>query len=203
MKLGLTNSVWLGTAIDPAQEIQLTKEIGFDTIDIFADPLELTPQELRTTRETCERCCLPMVSTVCCALRMADCNSFVRKFYMDRVKRYLDLAYDLPGKNLLLVVGQYIWNQEVIAPIDQWRFAVDGVAEPARHAQSPSLKIAVERAFLSRQQPGASIYFTPELLSSDIYCAWKFQGVEESDRWAEFLLVKQMAECCFSCASLS
>ena len=134
---------------------------------------------------------------------MADYNASVRNLHTDRAKHHLDLAYDLPGKNLLLVVGQYIWNQEVIAPIDQWRFAVDGVAEPARHAQLSGLEIAVQRAFLSRQEPGASIYFTPELLSSDIYYAWKFQGVEERNRRVEFLLLKQMAECCFSCASLS
>ena len=37
MKLGLINSAWLGTSIDTRRGIELTKEIGFDTIDIFAD----------------------------------------------------------------------------------------------------------------------------------------------------------------------
>jgi D-psicose/D-tagatose/L-ribulose 3-epimerase len=129
MKLGLINSAWLGTAIDTARGIQLTKEIGFDTIDIFADPLDLTPRELRTIRETCENCNLSVVSTVCCALGIADFNASVRRFHIDRAKRSLDLAYDLRGRNLLLVVGEYIWNQEVIAPADQWAFAVDGVQQ--------------------------------------------------------------------------
>ena len=144
MKLGLINSAWLGTAIDTACGIQLTKEIGFDTIDIFADPLDLTPRELRTIRETCENCNLSVVSMVCCALGIADFNASVRRFHIDRAKRSLDLAYDLRGRNLLLVVGEYIWNQEVIAPADQWAFAVDGVQQLGRRAQSLDLEIAVE-----------------------------------------------------------
>ncbi|MGH9582393.1 MAG: TIM barrel protein, partial [Bryobacteraceae bacterium] len=105
MNLGLINSAWLGTPVDTARGIQLTKEIGFDSIDIFADPLEVTPQEIRTIRETCRAAELPVVSTVCCALGIADFNAPVRAFHVKRAKRYLDLAYDLRGGNLLLVVG--------------------------------------------------------------------------------------------------
>jgi D-psicose/D-tagatose/L-ribulose 3-epimerase len=144
MKLGLINSAWLGTSIDTGRGIQLTKEIGFDTIDIFADPLELTPQGRRTIRETCETARLPVISTVCCALGIADFNAPVRAFHVDRAKRYLDLAYDLRGKNLLLVVGEYIWNREVIAPDDQWKWAVEGLSELGRYAAGLGLEIAVE-----------------------------------------------------------
>jgi D-psicose/D-tagatose/L-ribulose 3-epimerase len=144
MKLGLINSAWLGTSVDTARGIKLTREIGFDTIDIFADPLELSPAERRTIRETCEACQLPVISTVCCALGIADFNGPVRQFHVDRAKRYLDLAYDLRGRNLLLVVGEYIWNQEVIAPQDQWNWAVEGVRELGEYASSLGLEIAVE-----------------------------------------------------------
>ncbi|HEX7362762.1 MAG TPA: sugar phosphate isomerase/epimerase family protein [Bryobacteraceae bacterium] len=144
MKLGLISSAWLGTSVDTARGIHLTKEIGFDTIDIFADPLELTPQERRTIREACHAAELPVVSTVCCALGIADFNAPVRAFHIDRAKRYLDLAYDLRGSNLLLVVGEYIWNREVIAPRDQWNWAVEGVRELGRYAGALGLEIAVE-----------------------------------------------------------
>jgi D-psicose/D-tagatose/L-ribulose 3-epimerase len=144
MRLGLINSAWLGTFVDTARGIQLTKEIGFDTIDIFADPLELTPQERRTIRETCHACDLPVVSTVCCALGIADFNASVRTFHIQRAKRYLDLAYDLCGKNLLLVVGEYIWNREVIAPEHQWNWVVDGARELGRYAAKLGLEIAIE-----------------------------------------------------------
>lgn len=144
MKLGLISSAWLGTNIGTARGIQLTKQIGFDTIDIFADPLELSPPELREIRETCAASDLPVVSTVCCALGIADFNMPVRRFHIDRARRYLDLAYDLRGRNLLLVVGEYLWNQEVIAPNDQWNWAVEGVRELAAHADQLGLEIAIE-----------------------------------------------------------
>lgn len=144
MKLGLISSAWLGTSVDTVRGIQLTKEIGFDTIDIFADPLETRPQELRNIRETCAASQLPVVSTVCCALGIADFNAPVRRFHIERAKRYLDLAYDLRGKNLLLVVGEYIWNQEVIAPSDQWNWAVEGVQQIGDYAQQLGLEVAVE-----------------------------------------------------------
>jgi D-psicose/D-tagatose/L-ribulose 3-epimerase len=144
MKLGLINSAWLGTHVGTAEGIQLAKDIGFDSIDIFADPLETTPQELRTIRETCQASELPVISTVCCALGIADFNTPVRRFHIDRAKRYLDLAYHLHGRNTLLVVGEYIWNQEVIKPEDQWSWAVEGVRELGRYAANLGLEIAIE-----------------------------------------------------------
>jgi sugar phosphate isomerase/epimerase len=144
MKLGLINSAWLGTVIDLRRGIELTKEIGFDSIDIFADPLELTPPERRIIRKTCESTGLPVISTVCCALGIADFNSPVRHFHLERAKRYIDFCYDLGGRNLLLVVGEYIWNREVIAPADQWKWAVEGARELGRYATPLGLEIAVE-----------------------------------------------------------
>ncbi len=144
MKLGLINSAWLGTSIGTAQGIHLTKEIGFDSIDIFADPLDTSPQELRTIQETCSASALPVTSTVCCALGIADFNPPVRRFHIDRAKRYLDLCYGLRGKNLLLVVGEYIWNQEVITPADQWKWAAEGVREVGVYADQLGLEVALE-----------------------------------------------------------
>lgn len=144
MKLGLINSAWLGSPVDTVRGIHLTKEIGFDTIDIFGDPLEMTPQEVRAIRETCTACELPVVSVVCCALGIADFNSPVRKFHIHRAMRYLDLGYDLHARNLLLVVGEYIWNREVIAPADQWKWAVEGVSQLGAYAAGLGLEIAVE-----------------------------------------------------------
>jgi D-psicose/D-tagatose/L-ribulose 3-epimerase len=144
MKLGLINSAWLGTSVGTAKGIQLTKDIGFDSIDIFADPLETSPQELRTIQETCTSSHLPVVSTVCCALGIADFNGAVRRFHVERAKHFLDLCYALRGRNLLLVVGEYIWNQEVIAPRDQWNWAVEGVRELGMYAEKLGLEIALE-----------------------------------------------------------
>lgn len=144
LKLGLISSAWVGTSIDTARGIELTKEIGFDRIDIFADPLELPPQERKLIRDTCVSSNLPVVSTVCCALGIADFNKPVRDFHVTRAKRYLDLCYELEGKNLLLVLGEYIWEQEVIAPAAQWGWAVEHVRELAEYAQGLGLELAIE-----------------------------------------------------------
>jgi D-psicose/D-tagatose/L-ribulose 3-epimerase len=144
MRLGLISSAWLGTAVDTARGIELTKEIGFDTIDIFADPLEIEAKERRLIRKTCAAADLPVVAVVCCALGIADFNKPVRDFHVLRAKRYLDLGYELEAKNMLLVLGEYIWQQEVIAPADQWNWAVDHVRELAEYAQGLGLELAIE-----------------------------------------------------------
>ena len=144
MKLGLINSAWQGTTVDTARGIELTKQIGFDTIDIFADPLEIGPEERRLIRKTTTANDLPVGSTVCCALGIADFNKPVRDFHTQRAKSYLDFCYELEGKNLLLVLGEYIWQQEVIAPKDQWKWAVDQVQILAEYALSLGLELAIE-----------------------------------------------------------
>jgi sugar phosphate isomerase/epimerase len=144
MQLGLISSAWLGTPVDTARGIELTKEIGFDSIDIFADPLEIDARERRLIRQTAKQNDLPVVSTVCCALGIADFNRPVRKFHVQRAKAYLDFCYELEGRNMLLVLGEYIWQQEVIAPADQWKWAVEHTRELAEYAASLGLELAIE-----------------------------------------------------------
>jgi D-psicose/D-tagatose/L-ribulose 3-epimerase len=144
MQLGLINSAWLGTAVDTARRIQLTKEIGFDSIDIFADPLEISPQERRLIRKTSTASQLPVVAVVCCALGIADFNKPVRDFHVFRAKRYLDLGHELEARNMLLVLGEYIWQQEVIPSADQWKWAVEHVRDLAEYAHALGLELAIE-----------------------------------------------------------
>ena len=144
MKLGLINSAWLGTSVGTAEGIRKTREIGFDTIDVLADPLEIDVKERRLIRDTCRRIGLPVVSVCCCALGIADFNTSVRRFHIERAMRHLDLVYELEGRNLLLVLGEYTWQQEVIKPQDQWKWAVDAVGELGNSAAGLGLEIAIE-----------------------------------------------------------
>src|SRR6476646_2332237 len=144
MRLGLISAAWLRTAVDTARVIELTKEIGFDTIDIFADPLEIEAKERRLIRKTCAAADLPVVAVVCCALGIADFNKPVRDFHVLRAKRYLDLGHELDARNMLLVLGEYIWQQEVIPAADQWKWAVEHVRDLAEYAQSLGLELAIE-----------------------------------------------------------
>lgn len=144
MKLGLITSAWLGSPVGTADGIRKTKEIGFDTIDIFADPLEIDIKERRLIKDTCREVGLPVVSVACCALGIADFNTAVRNFHVERCKKYLDFVYDLEGRNLLLVLGEYIWQQEVIAPKDQWNWAAEETLKLGQYAAGLGLEVAIE-----------------------------------------------------------
>ena len=144
MKLGLINSAWAQAGRDTAFGIRLTKEIGFDTIDIFADPLDLDPRERRLIRTECERAGLPIVSIACVAVGLIDFNPSVQRFHLERCRRYLDLAYEYQARNLLLVLGEYIWEQQVIPPREQWQAGARNVRELGTYAADLGLKIALE-----------------------------------------------------------
>src|SRR2546425_336490 len=72
MKLGLINSAWAQSGRDTSYGIRMTKEIGFDTIDIFADPLDIDIRERRLIKRECDRVGLPIVSIACVAVRFID-----------------------------------------------------------------------------------------------------------------------------------
>ncbi|MCA9084298.1 MAG: sugar phosphate isomerase/epimerase [Planctomycetaceae bacterium] len=144
MKLGLINSAWAQAGRDTAWGIQKTKEIGFDSIDIFTDPLDIDIRERRLIRDECRRHQLPIISVCCVATGLIDFNPSVQRFHLDRCKAYLDLCYEFEAENLLLVLGEYIWQQEVIPPAEQWATGVHNCQLLAEHAQRLGLKIALE-----------------------------------------------------------
>ena len=144
MRLGLINSAWAQAGRDTAWGIQKTKELGFDTIDIFTDPLDIDVKERRLIKDECDRLDLPIVSICCVAVGLIDFNPSVQRFSVDRVKAYLDLAYEYQAKNVLLVLGEYIWNQEVIPPAEQWRTGVANCRALAEYAGKLGVQIALE-----------------------------------------------------------
>lgn len=144
MRLGLINSAWVQANQPTSFGLRKTKEIGFDTIDIFADPLELEIRERRLIKTECDRLGLPIVSLACVAVGLVDFNRSVQQFHLDRVKAYLDLAYEYEARNVLLVLGEYIWNREVIPPAEQWKTGVENCRRIGDWAGKLGLKIALE-----------------------------------------------------------
>ena len=144
MRLGLINSAWAQAGRDTAWGIAKTKEIGFDTIDIFTDPLEIDIRERRLIKRECDRNGLPIVSICCVAVGLIDFNPSVQSFHVKRCRAFLDLVYECEAKNLLLVLGEYIWNQEVIPPEEQWRTGVENCRRLAEYAESLGVEIALE-----------------------------------------------------------
>ena len=144
MKLGLINSAWAQAGRGTAWGIQKTKELGFDSIDIFTDPLDIDARERKLILDECQRVGLPIVSLCCVASGLSDFNPSVQRFHVERVSKFLDLAYEYSAKNVLLVLGEYIWNREVIPPEEQWGFAVENCQRLANYASELGLKIALE-----------------------------------------------------------
>jgi sugar phosphate isomerase/epimerase len=144
MKLGLINSAWVQTGRPVTYGLQKTKEIGFDTVDLFVDPLDIDVKQRRLIKDECDRLDLPIVSLCCVATGLVDFNPSVQRFHVQRVKAYLDLAYEYQARNVLLVLGEYIWNREVIAPAEQWTAAVHNCQLLADYAANLGLQIALE-----------------------------------------------------------
>src|SRR5581483_3003448 len=80
----------------------------------------------------------------CVAVGLLDFNPSVQRFHLDRVRRYLDLAYEYEAKNVLLVLGEYIWEQQVIPPGEQWATGVRNVRELGKYAADLGLCLALE-----------------------------------------------------------
>lgn len=144
MKLGLINSAWAQANKDTAYGIRQTREIGFDSIDIFTDPLDIDVKERRLIKRECDRAGLPIISIACVAVGLIDFNPSVQRFHLQRCRAYLDLAYEYEAKNVLLVIGEYLWQQEVIPPTEQWQLGVRNVRELGKYAADLNLQIALE-----------------------------------------------------------
>jgi D-psicose/D-tagatose/L-ribulose 3-epimerase len=144
MKLGLINSAWAQAGKDTAYGIRMTREIGFDTIDIFADPLDIDVKERCRIKRECDRAGLPIVSIACVAVGLIDFNPSVQRFHLQRCRAFLDLAYEYEAGNVLLVLGEYIWERQVIAQAEQWQTGVRNVHELGKYAADLGLQIALE-----------------------------------------------------------
>jgi sugar phosphate isomerase/epimerase len=87
---------------------------------------------------------LPVPSTICVAFGLHDFNSSILRFHRDRVKRHIDLAKDLKAPVMVLALGEYIWEHQVIPPHQQWKTAVESLREIGDHAAAKGVKIAIE-----------------------------------------------------------
>jgi D-psicose/D-tagatose/L-ribulose 3-epimerase len=144
MKLGLINSAWAQAGKGTGFGIRQTKAIGFDSIDIFADPLDIDVKERRLIRRECEAAGLPIISVACVAVGLIDFNPSIQRFHLDRCRAYLDFCYELEAKNLLLVLGEYIWDRQVIPPAEQWMTGVNHMKSLGDYASNLGLAIALE-----------------------------------------------------------
>ena len=60
------------------------------------------------------------------------------------VEKFVDLAARFKANNLLLVLGEYIWQREVIPPELQWQWAVENTRAIGDYAAESGIEIALE-----------------------------------------------------------
>jgi len=120
MKLGIINSAFDQAGVDTVTGLEHIARIGFDCVDLFTEATTLAEHEIRTIESTCGRLGLPVVSLPVVACGLVDFNAPVRAYHVQRVQAFSDLAHRLEARNILLVLGEYIWQREVIPPQAQW-----------------------------------------------------------------------------------
>jgi D-psicose/D-tagatose/L-ribulose 3-epimerase len=144
LELGMISSAWFDTKVGRLDGIRQAKEIGFDTYDIFEDPLDISDDERREMKEVLDEVGLPVRSMVCVAFGIVDFNPSVRRFTLDRIKAYVDQGKYFNARNVLLVVGEYFWDCEVFPADAIWDLAKEMVKEAGEYAQQNGLEIVLE-----------------------------------------------------------
>lgn len=144
MKLGIINSAFGQAGVDTATGLRHIARIGFDCVDIFTEAMTISTEEKRLIMDTCQRNNLPIVSLPVVATGLIDFNDPVRDFHVERCRRFIDLAAEFGAKNILLVLGEYLWQREVIPPSAQWGWALETCRRLGDYAEKKGVDIALE-----------------------------------------------------------
>lgn len=144
MKLGLINSAFQQVGMDTATGLKHVAKIGFDTVDIFTEAVGLSKKEISLVSRTAAKLGLPIVSLPVVAVGLIDFNEPVREFHVERCRKFIDLAAVWGAKNILLVLGEYIWQREVIPPAAQWQWGLETCRRLGDYARRKKIDIALE-----------------------------------------------------------
>ena len=143
MKLGIINSAFQQVGIDTGTGLKHIARIGFDCVDIFTEAIGLGKREVAQVAATAEKLKLPIVSLPVVAVGLIDFNDPVREFHVARCRKFIDLAKAWGAKNILLVLGEYLWQREVIPPQAQWQWALETCRRLGDYADRKNIDIKV------------------------------------------------------------
>ncbi len=144
MKLGLINSAFAQAGVDTATGLKHIARIGFDCVDIQTEAVGISKKEVTLVARTCDKLELPIISLPHCSLGLIDFAEPVREFHLSRTKQFIDLAKTWRAKNVLLVLGEYVWQREVIPPEAQWNWALETCRRLGDYADKRGVDIALE-----------------------------------------------------------
>ena len=144
MQLGIINSAFQQVGMDTATGLKHISRIGFDTVDIFTEATGIAKEEVQLVARTTEQLGLPIISLPVVAVGLVDFNDPVRDFHVERCRKFIDLAEFWGAKNILLVLGEYIWQREVIPPAAQWQWGLETCRRLGDYAATKNIDIALE-----------------------------------------------------------
>lgn len=144
MKLGIINSAFQQAGVDTATGLKHIARIGFDCVDVFTEAVGISKKEVSLVARTCEKLELPIISLPVVSVGLIDFNEPVREFHIERTKKYIDLAKAWGAKNVLLVLGEYIWQREVIPAEEQWKWGLETCRRLGDYAAKKKVDIALE-----------------------------------------------------------
>ena len=144
MKLGIINSAFYQAGVDTLTGLRHISRIGFDCVDIHTEAVGISRKEVARVAKTCEKLGLPIVSLPLCSLGLADFADPVRQFHVQRTRQFIDLAADWSASNVLLVLGEYLWQREVIPAQAQWNWALESCRRLGDYADKKGIDIALE-----------------------------------------------------------
>jgi sugar phosphate isomerase/epimerase len=144
MKLGVINSAFYQAGVDTAAGLKHIARIGFDCVDIATEAVGISKREVSLVARTAEKLGLPIVSLPFTASGLTDFQKPVREFHIQRSRQFIDLAHVWGAKNILVVLGEYIWQREIIPPEAQWQWGIESCRRLGDYAEKRSLHIALE-----------------------------------------------------------
>jgi sugar phosphate isomerase/epimerase len=144
MKLGLINSAFYQAGVDTVTGLKHIARIGFDCVDIATEAVGISKKEISRVGRATEKLGLPVVSLPFTASGLTDFQKPVREFHLERARRFVDLARDWGARNILVVLGEYIWQREIIPPESQWRWGLESCRRLGDYADRRGLDIALE-----------------------------------------------------------
>jgi sugar phosphate isomerase/epimerase len=144
MKLGIINSAFQQVGMETAEGLKHIARIGFDCVDIFTEACGISKKEVELVIRATRKLKLPVVSLPVVAAGLIDFNEPVREFHLERCRKYIDLAEVWDAKNILLVLGEYIWQREVIPPAAQWQWGIETCRRLGDYAARKKIDIALE-----------------------------------------------------------
>ena len=144
MRLGIINSAFAQAGVGTAAGLEHIARIGFDCVDIFTEAAGISKSEIRLVSRTTARLGLPIVSLPVVAMGLIDFNEPVREFHLARCRQFVDLARTWGAKNVLVVLGEYIWQCEVIPPQAQWDWGLETCRRLGDYADKRGIDIALE-----------------------------------------------------------